>query len=256
MEILIWLVHQGISTIVRFFSVLVPATDIKGRMIASDYLQLSANIICIFIFRKYLYRTSPQNILSKKKIRIGLWGIFAGIGMCSAHRLIYLLFPQIGMTMLPQMDYVMDIQRYSYSPAIFIYTILLGPVLEELLARGIIFNIAQKKHGDVYAIVISAFLFALMHYNLPQFVTALGLGVLIGYLAVLTNNVYIGIIIHVANNMFAGFRGMILGDKIWEMSNKDFFMESIAGVFILLFSILMIHFETKKEKCRKSSNKL
>lgn len=37
---------------------------------------------------------------------------------------------------------------------------------------------------------------------------------------------------------------MILGDKIWEMSQTDFFINAIMGIFILLFSIFMINFET------------
>jgi len=161
-----------------------------------------------------------------------------------AHRLIFLLFPQIGMTMLPQMDYVIDVQKYYYSPAIFTYAILWAPISEEILSRRIIFTVAQKKHGNVYAITISAFLFALAHYNLPQFFSTLCLGLLIGYFAVLTDNVYIGVIIHVANNMYASIREMILGDKIWEMSQADFFINAIMGIFILLFSIFMINFET------------
>lgn len=62
--------------------------------------------------------------------------------------------------------------------------------------------------------------------------------------AVLTDNVYIGVIIHVANNMYASIREMILGDKIWEMSQTDFFINAIMGIFILLFSIFMINYET------------
>ncbi len=244
MELIIWLLHQGISIILRSFSMLIPAADIKSKMIVSDYLQVFSNILCIFAFRKYLYCFSPKNILSKKNIRICLYAILAGIGICLAHRLIFLLFPQIGMTMLPQMDYVRNIQKYYYSPAIFTYAILWAPISEEILSRGIIFTVAQKKHGNVYAITISAFLFALAHYNLPQFFSALCLGLLIGYFAVLTNNVYIGVIIHVANNMYASIREMILGDKIWEMSQKDFFINAIMGIFILLFSIFMINYET------------
>lgn len=80
-------------------------------------------------------------------MRICFWAILAGIGICLAHRLIFLLFPQIGMTMLPQMDYVIDVQKYYYSPAIFTYAILWAPISEEILSRGIIFTVAQKNMG-------------------------------------------------------------------------------------------------------------
>lgn len=49
--------------------------------------------------------------------------------------------------MLPQMDYVIDVQKYYYSPAIFTYAILWAPISEEILSRGIIFTVAQKNMG-------------------------------------------------------------------------------------------------------------
>lgn len=247
MEISIWFAHQVISNIMRFFSYLIPASNFESRITVSFYLQSASNILCIFLFRRYLCHFSDKKEISIKKLRICLWGVLAGIGVCLAHRLIFLFFPQIGLNLMSQVseEYILDMNRYQYSPMIFMYIILLAPITEEIFNRGIIFPVAQKRHGNVYAVMISAFLFALGHYNLPQFITALCLGLLIGYFVVSTGNVYIGIVLHMANNMYAGFRGILLGDKIWELSNRTLYIESVVGVFILVFSIFAVKHETK-----------
>lgn len=249
MEIIIWLVHQGISLVIhscaRFFSV----SDFKDMMVISYYLQVFVNLLCVFVFRKYLFHISVKNVFIKKNLRICLWGIISGIGLCLAHRLIFILFPQIGLNVLSQVgeEYLMNISSYQYSPSIFIYTTLLGPITEELFNRGIIYNTAQKRHGNLYAIVLSALLFAVGHYNLIQFISALCMGLLIGYFIVLTGNVYIGIIIHIANNMFSIISSMVLGEKSMEISYTNMLILSLAGFLILGLGILMTIYDTKKQ---------
>ena len=86
-----------------------------------------------------------------------------------------------------------------------LYVALLAPVTEELVLRGIIFPVARQKRGNLYAIIISSIFFALIHMNGIQLITGLFMGVIIGYAIVLTDNVYIGIIIHAVNNSFSFF---------------------------------------------------
>lgn len=253
MEIIIWIVHQGISLVIHSCANFFPVDALKSRMIISYYLQVLLNLLCIYMFRKYLFRFSVKNVFTRKNLRFCLWGIISGIGMCLAHRLIFILFPQIGLDLLSQVGegYIMSINNYQYSPAIFIYTVLLAPVTEEIFNRGIIFNTAHKRHGNIYAVVVSALLFAIGHYNFMQFISALCMGLLIGYFIVRTGNVYIGIIIHVANNMFSTISSMVLGEKSMEISYKSMLISSIAGVFILGSGICMTLYDTGSLSGRK-----
>ena len=83
MEISIWFAHQVISNIMRFFSYLIPASNFESRITVSFYLQSASNILCIFLFRRYLCHFSDKKEISIKKLRICLWGVLAGIGVAS-----------------------------------------------------------------------------------------------------------------------------------------------------------------------------
>ena len=67
-----------------------------------------------------------------------------------------------------------------------IYTCLVAPFMEELLFRGVLLRKARR-FGDRTAVVFTAVMFGLMHGNLNQFLYAVVIGLVLGYLAVRTN---------------------------------------------------------------------
>ncbi|MGN1129828.1 MAG: lysostaphin resistance A-like protein, partial [Ruminococcus sp.] len=81
-------------------------------------------------------------------------------------------------------------------------TAIVPAVFEEFAFRGIILN-KLRKFGDNYAIIMSAVLFGLMHGNLSQIPFAFILGLVIGFIAVKTNSIIPGILIHFFNNLFS-----------------------------------------------------
>lgn len=83
---------------------------------------------------------------------------------------------------------------------LFYVTIAVLPALvEEFAFRGVILNILRK-YSDGLAILVSGVLFGLMHGNFTQIPFALVVGLIFGYIAVKTNSLLPGIIIHFLNN--------------------------------------------------------
>lgn len=62
-----------------------------------------------------------------------------------------------------------------------IFAVVLGPILEELLFRGLIVG-RMRRYGDRAAILFSATLFALYHGNFAQLFYAFGLGLFFGFI--------------------------------------------------------------------------
>lgn len=90
-------------------------------------------------------------------------------------------------------------------------TAIVPAVFEEFAFRGVVLN-KLRKFGDSYAIIMSAVLFGLMHGNLSQIPFAFILGLVIGFIAVKTNSIIPGILIHFFNNLFSvimSYLGMI-----------------------------------------------
>ncbi len=83
--------------------------------------------------------------------------------------------------------------------AIFLMAVL-PAVFEELIFRGIILNGLKGKMGDVYAILLSAGMFAFAHGSIEQFVYQFALGVVIAWMVVRTGSLLSGIIVHFLNN--------------------------------------------------------
>lgn len=127
-----------------------------------------------------------------------------------------------------------------------LYEALLAPVTEEIFCRGIIFPVARQKRGNLYAVIVSSILFALVHFNGVQFISALFMGVVIGYAIILTDNVYIGVVIHAVNNSFSIFNRDIL-NKIWGLDYGHALVSIFIGIILFIFGVLMLRREAYKE---------
>jgi hypothetical protein len=83
---------------------------------------------------------------------------------------------------------------------------LLTPVLEEMVYRGIIFARLKRMLGFVPAMVLSALIFAIMHFNLVQFVYAFLLGLVLAVFMEKTGHLYGAVLGHITANALAVIR--------------------------------------------------
>lgn len=81
-----------------------------------------------------------------------------------------------------------------------IVLVVVAPVTEELLFRGLILRGFLLRYGPGLAIVAQALLFALFHANPWQFVSPLALGALFGWLAVRTGSLVLPLLGHAITN--------------------------------------------------------
>ena len=250
MEFTVLIVYMIIANVLHTLMGVIPVSDPMWRVGLSLYSQIGANILCIYIFRKYLYHKNGLRLISKKGLKCCVWATVIGIGVCLGHRIFLLLF--IGFVEQSLMDIgevviTNQVMILATVPGI-LYEALLGPVTEELVLRGIIFPVARQKRGNLYAIIISSIFFALTHMNGIQLISGLFMGVIIGYAIVLTDNVYIGIIIHAVNNSFSLFNAGVLNDKVWSMYSDGGFIQIVVGIIILIIGILMLRWEMGRGK--------
>lgn len=94
-------------------------------------------------------------------------------------------------------------QMASATPGAIVMVCLLAPVLEEMLFRGIILRSFLQRYSRGVAIVHSAGLFGLAHWNLYQFVGAMSLGLLAGWLYERTRSLWPCIALHAGYNTCA-----------------------------------------------------
>ena len=78
--------------------------------------------------------------------------------------------------------------------------VIIAPITEELLFRGIILRGLLSRHRPVTAVVVTAILFTVLHLNPWQFPSALSLGIVLGWFYVRSGSVAICILGHAIYN--------------------------------------------------------
>lgn len=109
----------------------------------------------------------------------------------------------------PEPHPIIDILKKEKS-VLFIYylitaAVIIAPVFEEILFRGLFYQALKKQLGFVKAAIISSSLFSLMHFNTAQFLPVLGLGTLFCFIFEYTGSLVPAIVLHIFNN------GLFLG---------------------------------------------
>ncbi|MCD7731551.1 MAG: CPBP family intramembrane metalloprotease [Oscillospiraceae bacterium] len=82
---------------------------------------------------------------------------------------------------------------------LYLYACLLGPLLEELLYRGVLLQ-GLRKYNERFAIVISALIFGLMHQNYQQFIFAFSLGLILGAITLKSESIIPSLVTHIIAN--------------------------------------------------------
>lgn len=88
---------------------------------------------------------------------------------------------------------------------LFVQTVIIAPVFEEVMYRGIILNGMLKKYNPKKAIIVSALIFGLVHLNLPQGINAFVVGILFATVYYYTRSLYICMFMHAVNNFIVDF---------------------------------------------------
>lgn len=114
-----------------------------------------------------------------------------------------------------------------------IYSCLVAPVFEEFIYRGAVLR-SLEKYGKGFAIMISAILFGLMHGNFYQIFMAIGVGIILGYLAT-EYSIKLTILLHIMNNVCVQVLSQIttnLGGKVENVIDIAFTVMSIIVLII------------------------
>ena len=96
---------------------------------------------------------------------------------------------------------------------LFVLTVILAPVFEELIFRKLLLD-RLSVYGNKFAIIVTAVAFGLFHGNLDQlFYATLG-GLVLGYVAVKSGNWLYSVGLHMVMNFIGGMIPALMSDSI------------------------------------------
>lgn len=126
----------------------------------------------------------------------------------------------------------------ALSPLMAIYALVLGPICEEFIFRGVTFSAAKRVMPYYMAIIVQAILFGAFHMNAIQGCYAFVLGLGMGYIMYLYDNLIITIIIHMAYNILGTVASEYLpmgGDTL-----VSFFVCCLGALIITYISLIIL----------------
>jgi len=88
------------------------------------------------------------------------------------------------------------------SYVLFIYMGIVAPLVEEFAFRGIFANQLKKVSSPLKAVLLSALLFGIFHFNINQFLYAFVLGIAMAAVNITSGSVFTSTIIHLVFNSF------------------------------------------------------
>src|SRR5688572_27523291 len=109
---------------------------------------------------------------------------------------------------IPMPEFIEEVFREllaSHPVPRFIAIVVIAPVAEEMLFRGLIFREFARRYSVPHAILGSAALFAVFHLNPWQAVVAFPIGVVAAWLVLRTGSIVPGIVLHAALNFTSVF---------------------------------------------------
>ena len=126
----------------------------------------------------------------------------------------------------PEGSPVTDIVTGGGSPWVaFLGIVLVAPLFEELLFRGVLLGAYEKSTG-LHSIWLVALLFGFYHFSLDNLLLPLVVGLIAGWLAYRTRSIWAGVLAHVGANLLAGL--MILLNVLVASAGAEAAVESTA----------------------------
>ena len=130
---------------------------------------------------------------------------------------------------------------------IILYYVVIAPITEEILVRGMIMN-SLAPVSRKFALIASALLFGLMHGNFNQMFNGFLLGLILGYIALKSGSIIPSIIAHMIVNANVMFCSYVYDYKVFESSGDEMaaILEIVHFAVLLVIGIIALTFFLKK----------
>lgn len=172
---------------------------------ASGWLDAASAALCTGVFLLLLQRRYPVRWLDN----ITGSGLLLAV-LCAAG--FYLL---LDMGLDPLLAKIFPSSETQYQEAVqsllrfpvpaFLRICVIAPIAEEILMRGVLLENLRNHYGAATALAVSAVVFALLHFNAVQTLSALVCGVALGMLYLHTGSVFCCMLAHFGYNAVSYF---------------------------------------------------
>lgn len=239
--------------------------------------QIIFMLLLSILFAKLIYNDFVNVFKTRKIYSVELLISIVGLGIIVVASQIYLYiqsyyieqFKNASATFKQIMDFMESIDKLvqkSYTEILYmdnffdyasiVLSVALVPAFcEEFLFRGFVQSSFEKRFSITWSIVITAFFFAIFHFNPFALIPLFLLGVYFSYLVHLTGSIFYSIILHFLNNFFTiTIYGIYkTEDVISAKPNVNYPIGTLAFsllflIFLMIFTLFILKREVEKRK--------
>lgn len=120
-----------------------------------------------------------------------------------------------------------------------IFMCLVPAICEEVFFRGTLTN-AYNVYGERFAIIVSALVFALFHFDIQNFIAPFLLGLLFASLIEYTGSIIPAIVAHFINNVIAVLTARYLNERLFDFLRQTKFSREIGSLELSIIIILVL----------------
>lgn len=211
--------------------------------------QAGAAIVAFLVYhfgfknRKFNKFKDTFSWLTIPALILAFWGI--SILTSSLLQISYLVFPSIIEAYSEMME---DLGLTDASLFAVLSTVILAPISEELVFRGITLSLARRFTKRFWlANIIQAVLFGVAHGNLVQGLYAFILGMILGYVYKSYNNILVPMICHLLYNIMGGYFVDVVFGNTEELMILRFFVATLVAAIAVYCGITLINKEKNRE---------
>ena len=207
--------------------------DVTTGMLVTSSVVFSVTTIVVFFGARWA-RLSP-NWLRTRQFSVLFWSVIAALGAIIPSIWMQEQMPELPNIVESQFDMILS-NRWGY-----LVIGLLAPLTEEIVVRGCVLRdlLKSPKLTPLWAIVISAVIFSLLHVNPAQMPHAFVIGLLLGWMYWRTGSILPGVAYHWANNSMAYILYNLYPNP--DLTLLELFKGSQQHVYMsLAFSLLIL----------------
>lgn len=180
-------------------------------------------------FKDFLSTQKFKIISVKKSFYIILFGFGFSVILLTCIFYLDKFFPSYGEVnskILSQSNLIINI----------ICTVLLIPVCEEIMFRGIIFDFFKKNYSLTTSIILQSLIFGISHGNVLQGMYTFIGGILLSLICLYCDSIAGSILLHIVFNLF----GSVILPSLLFKQNSINYLIVIIGVIVFIFSAFKI----------------
>ena len=222
------IVGQLSVLVIQVALILMFGEEYAADLFENPYVQMGMQVLCMYVLAFPAFLLCCLGLPKSKHVKSK---------MSFGEMLVLVLFGQACMSLVnlvtqPIISIFEEMIGYTEDPAldamvmntpiwlIIAVMVIIGPIIEELMFRKILFD-RMSVYGDRLAILVTSVAFGLFHANLYQLFYTACFGFVLGYAYARTRRIKYPIILHMIANFLGTIPALLLSDYVLNVPEID-----------------------------------